>query len=193
MYEVKFSWQAPSEPAGTPAVPPRRLPDLVPAAPEGWEDSLVATSYRGVKEDGPLSISVPTYISYGLSQRKPRQLRGEVVGIPVSGRCSGVRSGGWGPARRADGRQRGVGRLFESVNLAPGVHTLRLEVDATNLIDEADETNNSVEKHFTWGQGPSPRWTGASTHAKPRPGASHAAQPGARLAAGLGRSCHGVA
>ena len=156
VYEVQFEWHAPSETAVSPVAQPRRLPDLVPAAPEDWADSLIATSYRGVKEDGPLSVSVPTYISYGFRNRGLASYEGmswaylylddvlvsAQVGVGLLAEET-VGSGEW-----AD--------LLESVNLTPGVHTLRLEVDATNLIAEADEGNNAIEKEFTWGQGAVP-------------------------------------
>ena len=153
VYEVQFEWQAPSEPVASPVAPPRRLPDLAPAVPTGWADSLIATSYRGDKEDGPLSVSVPTYISYGFRNLGLVSYEGRSwaylylddvlvsaqVGVGLLAEET-VGSGEWAG-------------LLESVNLTPGVHTLRLEVDATNLIAESDEGNNTIEKEFTWGQG----------------------------------------
>ncbi len=154
-YEIEFVWQPPSEPEATPA-PPNHLPDLAPAAPEGWADALIATSYRGATEDGPLSVSVPTYVSYGFTNRGLVSYAQEswaylyVDDVLVSAQV------GVGLLAEETARSVEWDGLLESMSLTPGEHTLRLEVDATNLIDESDETNNTIEKRFTWGQGAVP-------------------------------------
>ena len=156
VYEVQFTWQAPSEPAATPVAPPMRLPDLAPAIPDGWSDSLVATSYSGDKADGPLSVNVPTYISYGFRNESLASYEEESwVYLYLDGVLVSAQVGVGLLAEETVGSAQ-WGGLLESVNLTPGVHTLRLEMDATNLIDEADETNNTIEKQFTWGEGAVP-------------------------------------
>lgn len=156
VYEVQFTWQESTTYTGAPEPPPKRLPDLAPAVPDGWSDSLIATSYRGDKADGPLSVNVPTYISYGFRNEGLASYEEEswvylyLDGVLVSAQV------GVGLLAEETVGSAAWGDLLESVNLTPGVHTLRLEVDATNLIDEADETNNAIEKQFTWGEGAVP-------------------------------------
>lgn len=156
VYEVQFTWQESTSYTGAPEPPPKRLPDLAPAIPDGWSDSLIATSYRGDKADGPLSVNVPTYISYGFRNEGLASYEEEswvylyLDGVLVSAQV------GVGLLAEETVGSAAWGDLLESINLTPGVHTLRLEVDATNLIDEADETNNVVEKQFTWGEGAVP-------------------------------------
>ena len=156
VYEIQFTWQAPAEPAATAPPPPIKLPDLAPAAPDGWADSLIATSYRGDKADGPLSVNVPTYISYGFRNEGLTSFEGQSwVYLYLDGVLVSAQVGVGLLAEETVGSAEWTG-LLESVNLTPGVHTLRLEVDATNLIDEADETNNVIEKQFTWEEGAVP-------------------------------------
>ena len=156
VYEVQFSWQESTVYTGEPEPPPKRLPDLAPAIPDGWADSLIATSYRGDKADGPLSVNVPTYISYGFRNEGLASYEEESwVYLYLDGVLVSAQVGVGLLAEETVGSAQ-WGGLLESVNLTPGVHTLRLEVDATNLIDEADETNNVIEKQFTWGEGAVP-------------------------------------
>ena len=48
-------------------------------------------------------------------------------------------------------RVRNWSGLTDVFNLAPGVHTLKLVVDATNLVEETNETDNVFERVFAWG------------------------------------------
>ena len=156
VYEVQFSWQESTSYTGEPEPPPKRLPDLAPAVPDGWSDSLIATSYRGDKADGPLSVNVPTYISYGFRNEGLASYDEQSwVYLYLDGVLVSAQVGVGLLAEETVGSAEWRG-LLESINLTPGVHTLRLEVDATNLIDEADETNNAIEKQFTWGEGAVP-------------------------------------
>ena len=156
VYEVQFTWQESTMYTGAPEPPPNRLPDLTPAIPDGWLDALIATSYRGDRADGPLSVNVPTYISYGFRNESLASYEEESwVYLYLDGVLVSAQVGVGLLAEETVGSAE-WGDLLESVNLTPGVHTLRLEVDATNLIDEADETNNVIEKQFTWGEGAVP-------------------------------------
>ena len=153
IFVSEFTWY-PS--TGDPPVPtpiPVKLPDLVPSPPNGWTDSLVATSYRGDKTDGPLSVNVPTYISYGFQNRGLASFEAEIWAyLYLDGVLVSAQLGNGLLAGETAGSSEWTG-LFDVINVTPGVHTLRLEVDATNLITEADERNNTVEREFTWGTG----------------------------------------
>ncbi len=47
--------------------------------------------------------------------------------------------------------------LADRVSITPGAHTLRMVVDSTNAVEEANETDNEFEKVFVWSAGqPSP-------------------------------------
>ena len=156
VYEVEFTWEPSTNgpPVLTPA--PTKLPDLTSSIPKGWTDSLIATSYRGDKADGPLSVNVPTYISYGFQNQGLASFEGEILAyLYLDGILVSAQVGSGLLAQETAGSSEWAG-LFDVINVTPGVHTLRLEVDATNLISEADELNNTVERKFTWGIGSVP-------------------------------------
>ena len=151
VYELEFTW-APS--TIDPTFPlPTKLPDLVPSTPNGWTDSLIATSYPGDFVDGPLSVNVPTYIRFGFRNQGLASIPGGVwVYLYLDDILVSAQLGGGLLAEETAGSSEWAD-LFDVVNVTPGVHTLRLEVDATNLVMELDEQNNTVEKQFTWGTG----------------------------------------
>ena len=139
-------------------------------------------------------MNVPTYISYGFRNESLASFEERSwVYLYLDDVLVSAQVGVGLLAEETVGSAQWAG-LLESINLTPGVHKLRLELDATNLIEEADESNNTIEKLFMWGQGAVPPMVpGPDANAASRSRAPHAAQPGARLAAGLGRPHHGVA
>ena len=153
VYELEFTWAPAAVPPPALDPAPTRLPDLVPFTPNGWTNSIIATSYPGDNVDGPLSVDVPTYIRYGFRNQGLASVQGEVWAyiylddILVSAQL------GRGPLAEETVGSSEWADLFQVVNVTPGVHTLRLEVDASNLVTELDEQNNTVEKQFTWDTG----------------------------------------
>lgn len=155
VYQMEFTWALPATPP-VPAPVPTRLPDLVPSIPNGWEGSLIATSYPGDQVDGPLSVDVPTYIRYGFRNQGLASIDEEVWAyLYLDGILVSAQVGGGLLAEETAGSSEWT-ELFDVIHVTPGVHTLRLEVDATDLITEADEQNNAVEKKLTWGIGSVP-------------------------------------
>ena len=153
VYEAEFTWEPPSSASATPTPTPGKLPDLAPSVPEGWTDSLIATSYRGDKMDGPLSVDVPTYVKYGLRNEGLASFESTIWAyIYLDGVLVSAQAGNGLLAEETVGSSEWA-ELSDAIHITPGVHTLRLEVDATDLIDEADEGNNVIEKEFTWGTG----------------------------------------
>ncbi|MDP6102514.1 MAG: CARDB domain-containing protein [Dehalococcoidia bacterium] len=151
VYELEFTWKPSAAvfPESTPA--PIRLPDLIPSVPNGWSDSLVATSYRGDNTNGPLSVNVPTYISYGFQNQGLSSFERDIWAyLYLDDILVSAQVGGGLLAEETVGSAQWA-ELFDVINVTPGVHTLKLEVDPTNLITEADESNNTVEQRFTWG------------------------------------------
>ncbi|MFH1560588.1 MAG: CARDB domain-containing protein [Chloroflexota bacterium] len=153
IYELEFTWAPSTTEPPVVAPAPTKLPDLVPSIPNGWGDSLIATSYPGDKADGPLSVNVPTYIRYGFRNQGLASIEGDIWAyLYLDDVLVSAQAGGGLLAEEAAGSSEWA-ELFDVINVTPGVHTLRLEVDPTNLIIEADEQNNTVERRFTWGIG----------------------------------------
>ena len=133
-----------------------RLPDLVPDGWKGWSGPIVATSYVDDETDGPLSVDVPTYIRYAFRNAGLTSTPSEIwVYLYLDdvlvdrARWPGLLAGTRGTSTAWSG-------LFEVTPVSAGVHTLRLVVDATDLVDEADEENNSFEREFEWAAGAVP-------------------------------------
>ena len=134
-------------------------------------------------------MDVPTYIRYGFQNTGLASIAEHVVvyvyfdDILVS-----VQAGDGLLAEESTGSSEWDG-LLQTTRVTPGVHTLRLEIDATDSVVESNERNNTIEKEFTWGTGsvePKP-----AVDPTPSPAALaplEPAKPHAWLAAGLGRS-----
>jgi len=153
IYELEFTWEPSTNVPLMPTPAPTKLPDLIPSVPNGWSDSLIATSYSGDKMDGPLSVNAPTYISYGFQNQGLASFEGEIWAyLYMDDILVSAQLGGGLLAEETVGSSEWTG-LFDVINVTPGVHTLRLEVDPTDLVTEMDELNNTVEKKFTWGTG----------------------------------------
>ena len=156
VFERAFVWEPTELAAPEPTPVPTRLPDLEPFAPEGWDGPVIATSYSGGAVDGPLSVSTPSYIRYGI-RNAGFSSTPEDVWVHLYFDDILVEIDSW-LGVLADGlvkRPEWTG-LFEITNVSPGTHTLKLVVDPGDLVTELDEENNSFEKDFTWGAGPVP-------------------------------------
>lgn len=169
-YELEFSWSPPTITETAQRITnPTKLPDLVLWTPNGWTDSLIATSYSGAKMNGPLSVDVPTYIRYSIRNNGLASIASDIWthiyldDILVTTQL--IR----GPLAEETLDSSEWAGLSDVVDIIPGVHTLRIEVDATNLVTEGDEENNSLEKEFTWATGPVPARPIITTATKVQP------------------------
>ena len=155
--DTQVEWLPPE--TALPSPPAReRLPDLAPYTPADWAGPLTANSYGEDGIDGPLSIDAPTRVlaaftnsgaaSTGLSVWAHLYLDDVLVDVSVS------------PGLLVDDvtRRLRVEDLHERIAISPGVHTLKLVIDPTDLVEESDETNNVFEKRLAWMTGdPPPR------------------------------------
>ena len=152
VFEVEVVWEA-GEPVAAPDRPVTRLPDLAIAQPRGMSDAMVASPYANDTEDWQLSVDFPTYISSGIENRglssvkQPVRVDLYLDGVLIAWRTEYEMISGASPSRVT---WSGIGGF---VPLTPGEHTLKVVVDPTNLVLESDETNNELEKVFTWGAG----------------------------------------
>ena len=155
-FEWEFRWEPSSLASPAPTPLPNRLPDLAPFTPEGWGGPLIATSYSGDTVDGPLSVNVPSYIRYSMRNQglssTPETIWVHLYldDVLVDKRAfDGLLAEGIWARSEWDG-------LFETTNVTPGPHTLKVVVDATGLVSESNEQSNTYEKQLTWGTGPVP-------------------------------------
>ena len=164
---VAFDWPELPINNGNGTVAPERLPNLKPYLPEGWTDSINL-------------VGVPESISAIAGARDPGlQIAYENAGLSSIGRFflvyvyvddilvtkfnqngliadEAVVSPPWY-------------ELLDTIHLAPGNHTLRLELDPTGLVHEANEDDNVFTMRFNWGgpQRPDPDATNSPGAGQP--------------------------
>ncbi|MAF54117.1 MAG: hypothetical protein CL694_14025 [Chloroflexi bacterium] len=138
---------------GTPGIGSARLPDLAPVAHEGWPGPITATAHSGEKTLGPVSVSVPTYVSFAFENRG-------LASTPVNVSVQLYMDGMMVSEQIVPGALAGLvlappewAELSSVVRLSPGPHSLRLVLDPHNLVAESDETNNEYEVTFVWEAG----------------------------------------
>ena len=155
-FEREFVWEESKLAEVTPTPLPERLPDITVFTPKGWEAPLLATSYPGDTRDGPLSVDVPTFVNFGIANNGPASTP-EFVWVYLYIDDVLIDNVSWdGLLAYRSSEVVGRDNILEIISLAPGVHTLRVVVDATNRVVESDESNNVLEREFTWGSGPVP-------------------------------------
>ena len=143
---VTFEW--PELPNGTQQpIAPERLPNLTPYLPEGWRESI---NVQGVPRSPEAAMTATpsmqiAYRNSGLSSIS----RFFLVYVYLDG------------VLVAKFNQHGLiadeavvsppwMHLLDTVYVAPGSHTLTLELDPTDLVEEADETDNIVSFPINW-------------------------------------------
>jgi PKD repeat protein len=176
VFEHELEW-APAI-TQTPTTPtPTRKPNLAPFRPDGWDGVIVTTSVKDAisstsAASGPLSVDAATYLSYGLknvgltSIASPFWVYTYLDGVLVDLlKFNELLSDYW--LYRFP-----MSALAQTIPLTPGLHAVRIEIDATRLIDESDETDNVFEEAFFWNVGqvpPAPKPTLTPTATAPAP------------------------
>ena len=156
-FQVSFSWVGSGPSSQT--ISRTRLPDLAPADLEGWPGAVLATSHLGATANGPLSVDVPTYVSYGFQNKGLTSVAGDIsVHLYLDDKLVDLRVAN-GLLSGQISTIRDWAKLLDVTRLSPGSHTLRLIVDPANLVQESDETNNTFETQLTWATGPVPGMT----------------------------------
>ena len=151
--EVEFEVLAPLGSA-TPTPAPSRKPNLAPARPAGWGSVIVASTQEDPTYSGALSVEEPTYIRYGFKNLAP-VTTAETLWIHLYLDGLLVDRISWrGMLGEESGARWSFDRLRNVTYLAPGSHVLKVEVDATDLVVESDESDNIYEAPFVWGAGP---------------------------------------
>ena len=125
------------------------------STPSLWQGPVLVTNNPQVFADSPLTIDQTTYISWsvtnGLSGDLDRTFFIDVLFDEVLAerwRSDGVRAGFLQLVTAWPG-------LNTLVDLTAGIHTIKVIVDSTNLIQENIESDNSFERNFVWGAGSS--------------------------------------
>ncbi len=158
--ERDVDFASPGAPSTAPLSAARR-PNLAPFQLRGWDGAIVAASAQDAisgasARSTPLSVDAGTFISYGV-----KNIGLSSIGAPfwVYTYLDGVlvdRVKFESLLSNATTWRTPLSTLAQTVPLAAGPHTVRVEVDATHLIDESNDADNSFERRFFWGVGPVP-------------------------------------
>ena len=161
---VSFEW--PELPNGfVPPIAPERLPNLTAYLPEGWDDPIRLQGIPRTPEAAEGLNSPTLQIAYrngGLSSIS----RFFLVHLYMDGVLV-TRYNQNGLIADEAVNPPPWEYWLNTVSITPGHHTLTLELDPTNLVDEADETDNVYSVDFNWG---GPDFAGLSSTQTPASG-----------------------
>lgn len=151
VFERTFTWGGDALTAPDPGV---KNVNLVVQPAFDRADPIVASAVSGILASGPLTVDGTTYVTWGAGNAGLASTDASVAihitfdGVVVDQRVVSGLSALSGTAL-TDWEE--LGGL---INITPGEHTLSVTVDPGNLIDESDETDNTIATVFTWGTGP---------------------------------------
>ena len=137
-------------PSPTATATPRPAPNLAPYTPQGWDAPLVISGSADDDDESGLRAGGGSFVSWAVA---------DTAGARVDGRFfidllfDGVTVWRWTSDLLPAGGYIDISDwpdLHRLVDIDPGTHTLTLVVDATDLVEESDETDNRVETQVEW-------------------------------------------
>ncbi|MBI2935966.1 MAG: hypothetical protein HYY31_04055 [Chloroflexi bacterium] len=150
---VPFTWAGPELPPRPLLVKEAHLPNLTPFTPEDWESPIRVISKNGAPPaearlgDIPLQVQI-AYQNNGLSSINRSFSSHLFLDDTLVARYQ--ESSLISQEKVVTPEWPG---LEEAVRITPGWHTLKLVVDATNVVLERDERDNTYVREFYWGNG----------------------------------------
>ena len=131
---------------------PELAPDfnLKPKAPGGWSAPLLAANESGRQRNTDLFSDEDVFISWAITNEGPSDV---ATLFFVDLTLDGVVLERWRNTQLPAGFVGSVPdwrQLMDKVHPTPGLHTVGIVVDPTNLLPESDETDNAYEEEFTW-------------------------------------------
>ncbi|MDA1257971.1 MAG: hypothetical protein O3C10_09045 [Chloroflexi bacterium] len=150
-FEWTYAWGG--DPLATPQATARAV-NLAFEPADGRTEPVVAAASAGSARSGPLTVDGPTYISWGVGNAGLASTDSSISvhmyfdGILVEQRVVD------GIAALSGAALTDWDELPDSIRITPGQHTLLVSIDPGNLVDESDETDNSLTSELTWSTGP---------------------------------------
>jgi hypothetical protein len=130
-------------------------PNLTGFTPEGWDGPLVISPFKGQtpvgQTGGQTEVGRDQYVTFAIANFGDTGTETPffvdlyydeylVQRFPMEVALSASHFVSWSD----------FDRLPQAVRLSPGIHTLRLVIDATDLVTESDETDNVIEIAVEW-------------------------------------------
>lgn len=116
----------------------------------GGLPALLAHAQRGSTEAGTLDVTRVTYVDWSIRNSGKDQAPGNFA---VDLFFDGVFVNRWQGTAVQPGGTAGIrdwDQLASFIRVSPGMHRLRLVIDPANVVIESDESDNVVERDFTW-------------------------------------------
>ena len=160
-FEKQLTWgtgPVPSRPlmaadALPPQTGPLTLPNLVPGWRYGWDGPIIVSHQQGTFLNSPLTVDMRPLIDVVVYNRSVVATAPFSVDLYFDGEkvhtvqfSSSLGAGFVGWVEDWEG-------LPDTVQLTEGPHTLRIVIDASNTVVEANEEDNVYEQTFTWAAG----------------------------------------
>jgi len=125
--------------------------NLTAFTPQGWDGPLVISPSRGQTAIGPVETGRDQYVTFAIANFGDTDTEASffvdlyydeylVQRFPMEASLSASHFVSWSD----------FDRLGQAVRLTPGTHSLRLVIDATDLVMESDETDNVIEIAVEW-------------------------------------------
>ncbi len=137
-------------PSPTATATPRPAPNLAPYAPQGWDAPLVVSGSADDDDGSGLRAGGESFVSWAVADTSGTRVDGRFF---VDLLFDGVTVWRWTSDLLPAGGYIDISDwpdLHRLVDIDPGTHTLTLVVDATDLVEESDETDNRVETQVEW-------------------------------------------
>lgn len=150
--------------------PPPPLPDLTPYKPSGWSDKIVVSKTTGTTtDDTNLTENDTLYVDWAVINQGDADITTTFyVDLYVDGvfkqRFSIASLRKNSPTSYSD---------YSIGKLSVGTHTIKIVVDATNVIAEKDENNNEYTKTITVSSAPSGQPPSKPSNPSPADGATN--------------------
>lgn len=121
-------------------------PNLTPFTPADWDSSLLANMIRGDRTEGWLAAGDTAFVSFAFLNDGLKNATADFLMDLV---VDDVVAASW---QLAGGLATGTYVPLEDypLVLAAGQHTIQLVLDPTNTVREADETDNTITRTYTW-------------------------------------------
>ncbi len=151
-----------ASPTPTPSPTPMPIPTLAPTPAReanvnvapftqvGWRLPLIAAGAPGPRSDAELSVDGDTYLSWAVINNSPNSIDYPFF---IDVYLDDVLVERWTTNDLGANRYINLtdwDELPSRLDLQPGVHTLKLVADSTDLVPETDESDNVFELEYTW-------------------------------------------
>ncbi len=137
-------------PSPTPTAAPTPLANLAPYTPQGWDAPLIVSDSAEERGSPELRAGEESFVSWAVANTAGTQVDRRFF---IDLLLDGVTVWRWTSDLLPTSGYIDISSwpdLHRLVNIDPGPHTLTLNIDATDLVVESDETDNRLSLELEW-------------------------------------------